>query len=104
MSGTPRPAVTDPSRHCTSPCTIDWGWTTTPSRSAACCAWIGAAAGHPRRCREMVATMKDRGLWSSDAPTPHQTLASALLREVTKKGPASRFRKADRGRFELNGN
>ena len=37
----------------------------------------------------------------SAAPTPHQTLASALLREITKKGAGSRFRKADRGQFAL---
>jgi len=53
------------------------------------------------RCRELVAAMAERGLWASAAPTPHQTLASALLREITKKGASSRFRKADRGRFAL---
>ena len=45
--------------------------------------------------------MAEKGLWTSTAPTPHQTLASALLREITKKGTASRFRRADRGTFEL---
>ncbi|HEX8914376.1 MAG TPA: winged helix-turn-helix domain-containing protein, partial [Humisphaera sp.] len=69
---------------------------------------LGAAAevlkgaAEPMRCRELVDAMAARGLWSSTAPTPHQTLASALLREITKKGAASRFRKADRGRFALN--
>lgn len=60
------------------------------------------AAGAPMRCREMVTAMAAKGLWTSTAPTPHQTLASALLREVAKKGASSRFRKADRGTFELN--
>jgi len=60
------------------------------------------AAGTPMRCKELVTAMADRGLWTSTAPTPHQTLASALLREITKKGAGSRFRKADRGTFELN--
>jgi hypothetical protein len=59
-------------------------------------------AAEPMRCQELVAAMKARSLWTSAAPTPHQTLTSALLREITRKGPASRFRRADRGRFELN--
>src|SRR4051794_15317971 len=33
MSGTARPAVTPPSRQCTSPWTTDWGWTRTSSWS-----------------------------------------------------------------------
>ena len=60
------------------------------------------ASGQPMRCRELVDAMRAKGLWTSTAPTPHQTLASALLREITKKGTASRFRKADRGQFALN--
>ena len=63
---------------------------------------VPKASGTPMRCKEMVAAMAAKGLWSSTAPTPHQTLASALLREVTKKGAASRFRKAGRGAFALN--
>jgi hypothetical protein len=59
------------------------------------------ADGRPMRVRELVAAMRDRGLWQSDAPTPHQTLSGALLREIAKKGPASRFRRADRGQFAL---
>ena len=60
------------------------------------------AAGTPMRCKEMVTAMAEQGLWTSTAPTPHQTLASALLREVTRKGANSRFRKAGRGEFALN--
>lgn len=60
------------------------------------------AAGEPMRCKAMIDAMWSRKLWTSDAPTPHQTLASALMREITKKGSASRFRKADRGQFTLN--
>jgi hypothetical protein len=59
------------------------------------------AAGGPMRCKEMVAAMRDKGLWQSDAPTPAATLSSALLREITAKGVKARFRKADRGLFEL---
>lgn len=57
--------------------------------------------GEPMRCIDMIADMKDRGLWSSTAPTPAATLFSALLREITKKGRDSRFRKTDRGHFAL---
>ena len=60
------------------------------------------AAGEPMRCKAMIDAMSNKGLWKSDAPTPHQTLASALMREITRKGSASRFRKADRGQFTLN--
>jgi hypothetical protein len=61
---------------------------------------LRTAAG-PMRVRELVAAMAAGGLWTSAAPTPHQTLASALLREIARKGQASRFRRADRGRFAL---
>lgn len=59
-------------------------------------------AGEPMRVRAMVEAMKTRGLWSSDAATPHATLYSAILREITNKKDASRFRKTDRGHFALN--
>jgi hypothetical protein len=59
------------------------------------------AAGRPMKCRELVDEMKAKGLWSSDAPTPHSTLASAFLREIGKKGGESRFAKAGRGEFAL---
>jgi hypothetical protein len=61
-------------------------------------------AKEPMQVRAMVAAMKDKGLWSSDAATPWATLYSAIIREVTTKGAASRFRKVDRGRFDLNPN
>ena len=58
--------------------------------------------GEPMRCADLVAPMKEKGLWETTAPTPAATLSSALLREITKKGADSRFRKADRGLFALN--
>jgi hypothetical protein len=58
--------------------------------------------GEPMRCVDMIAAMKERKLWETNAPTPQATLYSALLREITTKGTASRFRKADRGLFALN--
>ena len=57
--------------------------------------------GEPMRCADMIAAMKDQKLWETSAPTPAATLYSALLREITKKGSASRFKKSDRGLFTL---
>ncbi|MCB9854645.1 MAG: winged helix-turn-helix domain-containing protein [Phycisphaerales bacterium] len=37
--------------------------------------------------------------WKTDGKTPHATLYSAIIREITTKKNASRFRKADRGQF-----
>src|SRR5687767_13158333 len=59
------------------------------------------AKGEPMRCKEMVATVVEKGLWKTDAPTPEATLYSAILREM-KKGKDSRFRKTDRGHFAVN--
>ena len=61
------------------------------------------AKGEPMNCKDMVAAMTEQKLWSSDAATPAATLSSAILREMTRKSDASRFRKADRGLFELRG-
>jgi hypothetical protein len=60
-------------------------------------------AGQPMRCADIIAVMVGKGLWSTKAPTPAATLYSAILREIQRKGPASRFAKADRGLFALNG-
>ncbi len=44
--------------------------------------------------------MAAQGYWTSPAgKTPHATLYAAILREITTKGKASRFAKAERGRF-----
>jgi hypothetical protein len=59
------------------------------------------AKGEPMRCKEMVAEMKEKGLWTTDAPTPEATLYSAILRELAK-GTESRFKKTERGHFGLN--
>ena len=59
-------------------------------------------AKEPMQVRAMVAAMKDKGLWSSEAATPHATLYSAILREITTKKDASRFKKTDRGFFTLS--
>ncbi len=60
-------------------------------------------ADEPMTTREMFACVVAKGYWTSDAPTPHNTLYSAILREIKKKGDASRFVKAERGKFALKG-
>lgn len=41
-----------------------------------------------------------QGLWTSPGgKTPHATLYSAILREITAKGDESRFMKTERGKF-----
>jgi hypothetical protein len=56
----------------------------------------------PMACKAMIDAMHSAKLWTSDAPTPHATLYSAILREITTKGSASRFKKTERGQFALN--
>jgi HB1, ASXL, restriction endonuclease HTH domain len=49
--------------------------------------------------QEMIAAMTDAGYWTSPGgKTPHATLYSAILRELSK-GDDSRFVKVERGRF-----
>ena len=49
----------------------------------------------------IIAAMAEAKLWSSAAPTPHATLYSAILREITTKKDEARFQKTDRGHFAL---
>ena len=66
-------------------------------------AQVLSKAGKPMGAQELIAAMAEQGLWKSPAgKTPHATLYAAMLREVAAKGSASRFRKVDRGLFELN--
>jgi hypothetical protein len=61
-----------------------------------------AEAGQAMTCQEMIAAMAEKGYWTSPGgKTPHATLYSAILREITTKGADSRFVKADRGKFAL---
>ena len=67
-------------------------------------AQVLAKAEQPMRAQELIAAMSDQGLWKSPAgKTPHATLYAAILREIGKKGDAARFKKVDRGLFEING-
>ncbi len=58
------------------------------------------AAGQAMTCPEMIAAMAEKGYWKSPGgETPHATLYSAILREISKKGAESRFKKTERGKF-----
>ncbi|MEX0654859.1 MAG: winged helix-turn-helix domain-containing protein [Phycisphaeraceae bacterium] len=55
----------------------------------------------PLTCSQMIEAIFERKLWSSSGKTPAATLYSAILREIQKKGDASRFAHVDRGQFAL---
>ncbi|MFO0916680.1 MAG: HTH domain-containing protein [Pirellulales bacterium] len=57
-------------------------------------------SGEPLTTKQMIEAMATKGYWTSPGgKTPHGTLHSAICREIASKGEASRFRKADRGKF-----
>ena len=60
-------------------------------------------AGEPLNTNTIVERMLEKGLWQTGGKTPSATIYSAILREINTKGDASRFRKAERGKFELAG-
>jgi hypothetical protein len=67
-------------------------------------AQVLAESDQPLRAREMIEAMAARGLWSSpNGKTPEATLYAAILREISTKGAAARFRKVERGQFECAG-
>jgi hypothetical protein len=58
-----------------------------------------AESAEPLSTKQIVEAMSTKGYWSSPGgKTPEATLYSAILRDISK-GDASRFVKADRGRF-----
>jgi len=60
--------------------------------------------GRAMTCPELIMAMAEKGYWTSPGgKTPAATLYSAMLRESTTKGAASRFVKAERGKFALRG-
>ena len=66
-------------------------------------AQVLVTSGKPMKAQELIAAMADQGLWSSPSgKTPHATLYAAMLREIAKKGDDARFKKVDRGLFEIN--
>jgi hypothetical protein len=63
-----------------------------------------ADSGTAMNCQELVTAMRDGRLWTSPGgKTPSATLHAAISTEIRKKGAASRFAKAERGKFKLNG-
>ncbi len=56
----------------------------------------------PLSVKEITRVIFEQGLAASNGRTPHATLSAAMGREVAGKGTQSRFRRAERGRFELN--
>lgn len=59
-------------------------------------------AGTPMSTKAMIEAMATKGYWTSPGgATPAQTLYSAILRELQKKGTDARFTKVDRGQFTL---
>lgn len=61
-------------------------------------------ANKPMRSQDLIEAMAAQGLWQSPGgKTPHATLYAAILREITAKGKAARFKKTDRGQFASNG-
>ncbi len=61
------------------------------------------ACERPLSCREIIEKALDAEVWQPGAgKTPANTLYSSILREIKIKGSASRFVKAERGKFALN--
>ena len=65
---------------------------------------LSLGTGAPMRCKDIVDLAIQRGLWAprNGGKTPANTLSAAMRREIKAKGDASRFRLADRGKFELS--
>jgi len=61
------------------------------------------ASDEPLSCPAIVAKAIAAGIWQpKSGKTPASTLYSSILREITQKGQASRFVKAERGKFKLS--
>ena len=60
-----------------------------------------ADAGEPLNCKTIVERAVEKGYWKSGGKTPSSTVYAAILREIQKKGDASRFVKAERGMFKI---
>ena len=54
----------------------------------------------PMTSVELIEAIAKKGYWSSpNGQTPEATLYSAIIREISQKGKASRFAKAEPGKF-----
>ena len=60
-------------------------------------------SGIAMSAKEILAAILEQGLWTSPkGKTPEMTIAAAAGREIQIKGSASRFVKAERGKFAAN--
>jgi HB1, ASXL, restriction endonuclease HTH domain len=60
--------------------------------------------GKAMNCQEMIEVMAAKGYWKSPGgQTPASTLYSAILRETKVKGAEARFKKTERGKFQIKG-
>jgi len=64
-------------------------------------AQVLAKASEPMNCGDIVKTALEKGYWQTGGKTPAATIYAAIITEIAKKGDASRFRKTERGHFEL---
>ncbi len=55
-------------------------------------------AGEPLAAKAIAERAIAAG-WTTSGKTPHATLYAAIIREISKKGDAARFKKTDRGLF-----
>jgi len=64
---------------------------------------LSLGTGDPMRCKDIVDLAVARGLWASrnGGTTPANSLHAAMSREIKTKCEASRFVKAERGKFAL---
>ena len=63
-------------------------------------AQVLATSKEPLNAKEMIEAMAAKSLWTSPGgKTPHATLYSAIIREISVKGKESRFTKTERGKF-----
>ena len=61
------------------------------------------ACDRPLSCKEIIEKAIDAKIWKpGTGKTPANTLYSSILREIAKKAKASRFVKAERGKFKLS--
>ena len=58
-------------------------------------------AGKTMNCADIVKVALEKGYWKTSGKTPAATIYAAIIREIGKKGAASRFRKVERGQFAL---
>ncbi len=59
-------------------------------------------AGEPLSAK-VIAQRAIAAGWKTNGKTPHATLYSAMIREISTKGKDARFAKAERGRFTAAG-